>query len=89
MHACTGCADAKRCCTCKCGDPCHLQDARAFLTDFRSGYYEHTKLANVLFGYELQRRLGVHGVTSCVADPGGVRSNIWDKSPIFKKGIKK
>ncbi len=66
-----------------------LQDARAFLADFRSGYYEHSKLANVLFGYELQRRLGVHGVTSCVADPGGVRSNIWDKSPIFKKGIKK
>ena len=58
----------------------------AFLTDFRSGFYEHTKHANVLFGYELQRRLGDKGVQSCVADPGGVRSAIWDKSPMSKKG---
>ena len=60
---------------------------QAFLTDWRSGYYEHTKLANVLFAYELQRRLGLHGVTSCAADPGGVRSNIWSSSPIFSKGL--
>lgn len=50
-----------------------IKDALAFLTDFRSGFYEHTKHANVLFGYELQRRLGGKGVQSCVADPGGVR----------------
>lgn len=64
-----------------------MKDARAFLTDWRSGYYQHSKLANVLFGYELQRRLGNFGVTSCLADPGGVRSSIWEKSPMFKKGF--
>ncbi|KAG2501756.1 hypothetical protein HYH03_000256 [Edaphochlamys debaryana] len=66
-----------------------MADARAFLTDWRSGYYEHSKLANVLFAYELQRRLGNRGVTSCAADPGGVRSHIWDSSPMFKSGWKK
>lgn len=64
-----------------------IKDAVAFLTDWRSGYYENTKLANVLFGYELQRRLGDKGVQSVVADPGGVRSGMWDKSPMFKKGL--
>mmetsp|Transcript_24448 Transcript_24448/g.53399 ORF Transcript_24448/g.53399 Transcript_24448/m.53399 type:complete len:355 (+) Transcript_24448:113-1177(+) len=64
-----------------------IKDAKGLLTDWRQGYYEHTKLANVLFGYELQRRLGNHGVQSVVADPGGVRSSIWDKTPIFKKGF--
>ncbi|KAL6750425.1 hypothetical protein V8C86DRAFT_2813036 [Haematococcus lacustris] len=64
-----------------------IKDARAFLTDWRCGYYEHTKLANVYMAYELQRRLGLLGVTSCAADPGGVRSNIWTASPMFKKGI--
>ncbi len=39
--------------------------------------------------YELQRRLGLHGVTSCLADPGGVRSNIWATSPLFSKGFYK
>ncbi|KXZ55707.1 hypothetical protein GPECTOR_2g1257 [Gonium pectorale] len=66
-----------------------MKDARAFLTDWRSGYYQHSKLANVLFAYELQRRLGNHGVTSAAADPGGVRSNIWSTSPMFSKGWKK
>ncbi len=26
-------------------------------------------------------------MTSCAADPGGVRSNIWASSPLFKKGL--
>lgn len=42
-----------------------IKDAKAFLTEWRSGYYEHTKLANVLFAYELQRRLGGRWVTEC------------------------
>jgi len=37
----------------------------------------------------LQRRLGLHGLTSCVADPGGVRSNIFNSSPLFSKGMYK
>eukprot|EP00798_Chlamydomonas_sp_ICE-L_P023280 gene23280-30513_t len=64
-----------------------VKDAKAFLTDWRCGYYQQTKLANVYFGYELQRQLGAKGVQSVVADPGGVRSHIWDSSPIFKKGF--
>jgi len=34
----------------------HLCVLQAFLTDWRSGFYEHSKLANVLFAYELQVR---------------------------------
>jgi NAD(P)-dependent dehydrogenase (short-subunit alcohol dehydrogenase family) len=62
-----------------------MKGAKEFLTEWRCGYYEHCKLANVLFAYELQRRLGVHGVTSCAVDPGGVRTNIWTHSPAFSK----
>ena len=65
---------------------CESEPLQALLTDWRSGFYANTKHANVLFGYELQRRLGPLGVQSVVADPGGVRSNLWDKSPMFKKG---
>ncbi|KAF5827890.1 hypothetical protein DUNSADRAFT_18581 [Dunaliella salina] len=66
-----------------------IKDPKAFLTEWRSGFYEHSKLANVLFAYELQRRLGLHGLTSCVADPGGVRSNIFNSSPMLSKGMYK
>jgi NAD(P)-dependent dehydrogenase (short-subunit alcohol dehydrogenase family) len=62
-----------------------IKAAREFLTDFRSGVYQHCKLANVLFAYELQRRLGARGVTSCAVDPGGVRTGIWAHSPAFSK----
>ncbi|MEW5307215.1 MAG: hypothetical protein WDW36_009623 [Sanguina aurantia] len=48
-----------------------IRDVTAFLKEWRSGFYFNTKLANVLFAYELQRRLGARGVTSCAADPGG------------------
>lgn len=64
-----------------------LRGGKAFLTEWRCGFYEHSKLANVLFAYELQRQLGNQGVTSCAVDPGGVRSNIWEASPMFKKGV--
>ncbi|MEW5310781.1 MAG: hypothetical protein WDW38_002545 [Sanguina aurantia] len=64
-----------------------IRDVKAFLKEWRSGFYFNTKLANVLFAYELQRRLGARGVTSCAADPGGVRSSIWDTSPMFSKGM--
>lgn len=32
----------------------------------------------VLFAYELQRRLGPLGVEACAVDPGGVRTSIWE-----------
>jgi WW domain-containing oxidoreductase len=33
------------------------------------------------------RRLGIHGVTSCVADPGAVRTNIYSHSPKLSQGL--
>ncbi|GAB4813415.1 hypothetical protein N2152v2_000461 [Parachlorella kessleri] len=52
-----------------------------FLQDWRQGsYYPTTKLANVLFAYELQRRLGAHGIQSCAVEPGGVATSIWKGS---------
>ena len=44
-----------------------------------------TKLANVLFAYELQRRLGVQGVRSCAVDPGSVATNIYAGSALFSR----
>ncbi|WP_284012760.1 oxidoreductase [Halobaculum litoreum] len=46
--------------------------------------YGQSKLANVLFGYELQRRLdghGVDGVTSVVCHPGWAATNLQRRGP--------
>lgn len=43
----------------------HIKDPRAFLYDWDAGQYADTKLANVLFSYESQRRLGPLGITVC------------------------
>ncbi|EFN53453.1 hypothetical protein CHLNCDRAFT_136710 [Chlorella variabilis] len=60
-------------------------DAGKFLQSWRPGsYYPSTKLANVLFAYEAQRRLGQHGVQSCAIDPGGVATSIWEHSMFAK-----
>jgi len=64
-----------------------LRDARAFLTDFKAGFYQHAKLANVYTAFEGQRRLGPLGVTFCAADPGAVRTAIYDNSPALGKGL--
>ncbi|KAK9804909.1 hypothetical protein WJX72_011450 [[Myrmecia] bisecta] len=58
----------------RCGS---FQDPAHFLRDTTRYQYDNTKLANVLFTYEHQRRLGPLGVQSCAVDPGSVRSNIW------------
>ena len=51
---------------------------------FRRCDYGQTKLANVLFTFELQRRWGQEGKFNAVAvDPGGVRTGIWDKHKNF------
>jgi NAD(P)-dependent dehydrogenase (short-subunit alcohol dehydrogenase family) len=49
---------------------------------FRRGYfgmqaYARSKLANVLFTYELARRMGGSGVTSNAVNPGMVATDIW------------
>lgn len=43
-----------------------------FLRVWKRGQYAHTKLANVLFAFEAQRRYARLGVRSCAVDPG------WD-----------
>ncbi|GAB4816237.1 hypothetical protein N2152v2_003283 [Parachlorella kessleri] len=48
-----------------------------FLRGPQGHSYENTKLANVLFAYELQRRLGRFGVQAVAVDPGSVRTSIW------------
>lgn len=63
-----------------------IRSARDFLTVWRSGLYEHAKLANVSLAFEAQRRLGARGVTVAVADPGAVASAIWEHSPRYKAG---
>jgi NAD(P)-dependent dehydrogenase (short-subunit alcohol dehydrogenase family) len=60
--------------------------------DFDNLHYEHggfsilksysrSKLANVLFSNELARRLNGSGVTSSSVHPGGVVTNIWNRTP--------
>jgi NAD(P)-dependent dehydrogenase (short-subunit alcohol dehydrogenase family) len=64
---------------------------------FKHGYnpltaYNHSKLANILFTYELARRLAGTGVTVNALHPGGVRTNLvasngavfkWIVQPLF------
>lgn len=48
----------------------------------RLGAYGQTKLANLMFTYELHRRLGRRSATSALAaHPGGVRTNLSRHSP--------
>jgi NAD(P)-dependent dehydrogenase (short-subunit alcohol dehydrogenase family) len=56
---------------------CHSAHCILRADDCRQGQYQHTKLANVLFTYEMQRRMGSKGVQCCAADPGGVKTEIW------------
>lgn len=55
----------------------------SFLTSWEAGSYSATKLANVLFAYECQRRWGSRGVRSCAVDPGAVHSNLWNNDAFF------
>lgn len=64
-----------------------IKDVRSLFTDWKGGFYQHNKLANVYFAFELQRRLGPKGLQACVADPGAVRTNIYNNSPKLSKGI--
>lgn len=41
------------------------RDAKALFTDWRSGFYEHNKLANVYTAFELQRRYVVAAAAAC------------------------
>lgn len=43
--------------------------------------YADSKLANVLFTFELARREGAHGVTANALHPGVLATGIWDRNP--------
>ncbi len=49
--------------------------------------YNHSKLANVLFTYELARRLDGTGVTTNTLHPGGVRTNLIARNGGFFKWV--
>lgn len=59
---------------------------------FKHGYnplnvYNHSKLANILFTYELARRLQGTGVTVNTLHPGGVRTNLVASNGWFFKWV--
>ncbi|KAG7668633.1 hypothetical protein Ndes2526B_g03742 [Nannochloris sp. 'desiccata'] len=61
-----------------------------FLTNWKQGSnYGNSKLANALFAFECNRRLGLCGVHSCAVDPGSVGSSIWENNKIFSSGFLK
>lgn len=68
-----------------------IESPETFLYEWLRGQYPHTKLANVLFAFELQRRLGPLGVETCAVDPGAVNTSVWDNvifgKPPFKNFI--
>jgi NAD(P)-dependent dehydrogenase (short-subunit alcohol dehydrogenase family) len=66
-------------------DPLTGLDKRTYLS-WKA--YARSKLANVLFTYELARRLHDQGVTANALHPGLVRTHIWDKFGIFYRLVK-
>ena len=75
-------------------------DARAFLRTWEHGSYAASKLANVVFANECQRRWGrslattetdcanANGrVVSVAVDPGAVFSNLWLRDAFFSKPL--
>eukprot|EP00898_Chlorokybus_atmophyticus_P002383 jgi/Chlat1/3145/Chrsp21S03367 len=64
--------------------PTGISDPKQFLHNPKRGKYSACKLSNVLFTYELNRRLSrAKGVTAIAVDPGSVYSSIWKNSGIF------
>lgn len=61
-----------------------LSKPEKFLKEFDCGKYSATKLANILFSFELQRRWQGKGIQACAVDPGAVSSDIWRNS-VFNK----
>ncbi|EIE19074.1 NAD(P)-binding protein [Coccomyxa subellipsoidea C-169] len=63
-----------------------IENPANFLSRMRIiGALQATKLGNVLFTYELQRRLGHLGVQACAVDPGAVSTNIYKDSSLFTR----
>lgn len=62
-------------------------DVRAFLRTWEHGSYAASKLANVVFANECQRRWwrAERRVSSVAVDPGAVFSNLWLRDAFFSK----
>jgi NAD(P)-dependent dehydrogenase (short-subunit alcohol dehydrogenase family) len=62
-------------------------DASAFLRTWEHGSYAASKLANVVFANECQRRWWDAGkrIVSVAVDPGAVFSNLWLRDAFFSK----
>jgi len=67
-----------------------IGNPETFLTNWKQGSnYGNTKLANALFTFECERRLGAFGVHSVAVDPGAVGSSIWENGLLTKSGFMK
>lgn len=66
----------------------HFDDLQLERSYSRFGAYAQSKLANLMFTYELQRRLAGHGTTIAVAaHPGGSRTELVRNSPIWLRAL--
>jgi NAD(P)-dependent dehydrogenase (short-subunit alcohol dehydrogenase family) len=66
----------------------HFDDLQWERSYSRVGAYGQAKLANLLFTYELQRRLAPHGTTiAAAAHPGGSRSELARNLPPLLTGV--
>jgi NAD(P)-dependent dehydrogenase (short-subunit alcohol dehydrogenase family) len=66
----------------------HFDDLQWERSYSRVGAYGQAKLANLLFTYELQRRLAPHGTTiAAAAHPGGSRTELTRNLPAFLGAI--
>ncbi|WP_328649231.1 SDR family NAD(P)-dependent oxidoreductase [Amycolatopsis sp. NBC_00348] len=66
----------------------HFDDLQWENSYDRVAAYGQSKLANLLFGYELQRRLAPHGTTAALAaHPGVARTELMRNSPAALRGV--
>jgi len=66
----------------------HFDDLQWENSYDRVAAYGQSKLANLMFGYELQRRLAPHGTTVAVAaHPGVARTELMRNSPAVLRGL--
>ncbi|WP_410623899.1 SDR family NAD(P)-dependent oxidoreductase [Amycolatopsis sp. cmx-8-4] len=66
----------------------HFDDLQWENSYDRVAAYGQSKLANLLFGYELQRRLAPHGTTvALAAHPGVARTELMRNSPAALRGV--
>jgi NAD(P)-dependent dehydrogenase (short-subunit alcohol dehydrogenase family) len=73
----------------KMGGSIHFDDLQWERRYKRVAAYSQSKLANLLFAYELQRRLAAHGqaTISVAAHPGGSNTQLFKNSPWFVRPV--